>query len=179
MYDDLVGIQWKWQAVDEAMTRALLSARVAGPNPTDRAKVGTNRNPLTDRAGIPLTVVAVRANRTDMKLLAAILCRAVVALPDGAQHLCLDAGYGYPVCRQELQQHGYQAHIRPKGAPLRHQPGEPGHPARRWVVERTHSWLNRSRRLLVQWEKRTENYLAFVHLACARLVFNKLATVHG
>ena len=47
--------------------------------------------------------------------------------------------------------------------------------ARRWVVERTHSWLNRSRRLLVRWEKKSENYLAMLHLACAQLIFGKLA----
>jgi putative transposase len=39
--------------------------------------------------------------------------------------------------------------------------------ARRWVVERTHSWLNRFRRLLVRWEKRADTYLAMLHLACA------------
>jgi transposase len=44
----------------------------------------------------------------------------------------------------------------------------------RWVVERTHSWLNRSRRLLVRWEKKAENYLAMLHLACAQLIFGKL-----
>jgi len=43
------------------------------------------------------------------------------------------------------------------------------------VVERTHSWLNRSRRLLVRWEKKAENYLAFLHLACAQLIFTKVA----
>ena len=29
-----------------------------------------------------------------------------------------------------------------------------------WVVERTHSWINRFRRLLIRWEKKSENYLA-------------------
>ena len=43
------------------------------------------------------------------------------------------------------------------------------------VVERSHSWLNRSRRPLVRWEKRVENYLAFLHLACALLISAKLA----
>jgi transposase len=46
---------------------------------------------------------------------------------------------------------------------------------RRWVVERTHAWLDRSRRLLVRWEKKAENYLAFIQLACAHLIFSKLA----
>jgi transposase len=55
----------------------------------------------------------------------------------------------------------------------RREHGEGSRP-RRWVVERTHSWLNRSRRLLVRWEKKAENYLAFIHLACAQLVFGKL-----
>jgi hypothetical protein len=41
------------------------------------------------------------------------------------------------------------------------------------VVERSHSWLNRSRRLLVRWEKKVENYLAFLHLASATTVFSE------
>ena len=39
--------------------------------------------------------------------------------------------------------------------------------ARRWVVERTHSWMNRARRLLVRWEKTAANYLGFLHLQFA------------
>lgn len=41
--------------------------------------------------------------------------------------------------------------------------------------ERTHSWLNSSRWLLVRWEKKAENYLAFIQLACAQLIFFKIA----
>jgi transposase len=44
---------------------------------------------------------------------------------------------------------------------------EAGQRARRWVVERTHSWLNRFRRILVRWEKKAENYIALLHFACA------------
>jgi putative transposase len=47
----------------------------------------------------------------------------------------------------------------------------PGYRARRWVVERTHSWLNRFRRLLIRWDKKLENYLALLHLACAWITF--------
>jgi putative transposase len=81
--------------------------------------------------------------------------------------------------RQELVARSYESHISPaeknkraerKMEARRHLGGR----ARRWVVERTHSWLNRSRRLLVRWEKKTENYLAFIHLACAQLIFSKI-----
>ncbi len=44
---------------------------------------------------------------------------------------------------------------------------EAGFKARRWVVERTHSWLNRFRRILVRWDKSSENYIAFLHFAGA------------
>jgi len=39
----------------------------------------------------------------------------------------------------------------------------------------SYTWLNRSRRLLVRWEKKGENYRAFLHVACAQLIFAKLA----
>ena len=48
---------------------------------------------------------------------------------------------------------------------------EAGFKARRWVVERAHSWMNRFRRLLVRWEKKPENYLAFLHFACGLIAF--------
>jgi putative transposase len=43
--------------------------------------------------------------------------------------------------------------------------------ARRWVVERTHSWVNRFRRILVRWEKRADTYLAMLHFACALITW--------
>jgi putative transposase len=80
--------------------------------------------------------------------------------------------------REELEARSYKPHISPADKKKRSERKEPRqHPsgrARRWVVERTHSWLNRSRRLLVRWEKKTENYLGFIHLACAQLIFSKI-----
>ncbi|MGA9151597.1 MAG: hypothetical protein WBZ36_13550, partial [Candidatus Nitrosopolaris sp.] len=42
----------------------------------------------------------------------------------------------------------------------------PRYRARHWIVERTHSWMNRFRRLLIRWEKKVENYVAMLHFAC-------------
>ena len=41
----------------------------------------------------------------------------------------------------------------------------------RWVVERTHGWMNRFRRILVRWDKSPDNYIAFLHFACAFIAF--------
>jgi putative transposase len=177
-YDEVQGIEWEWQAVDGAMTKAPFGKVATGANPTDRGKRGVKRSLLTDGAGIPLAIVVDGANRHDMKLLCTTLDGIVIARPEPTesqpQHLCLDAGYDYPVIRQRVEAYRYIPHIRSRGAEKQEKVVTSGYRARRWVVERTHSWINRSRRLLVRWEKKTENYLAFLHLACAQLIFAKV-----
>jgi len=185
-YDELKGIEWEWQAADGVMTKAPLGRDATGKNPTDRAKMGTKRSMLTDGEGIPIAVAIEGANRHDAKVLVATLDGLVVARPapedegerEQHHHLCLDAAYDSQEVRQEVEARGYEAHIRGRNEEREEKKRHPGARAKRWVVERTHSWLNRSRRLLVRWEKKTENYLAFVQLACAQLIFSKV-TVSG
>jgi putative transposase len=43
-YDDLIGIQWEWQAVDGVMTKAPFGCAATGKNPTDRGKQGVKRS---------------------------------------------------------------------------------------------------------------------------------------
>jgi len=96
-----------------------------------------------------LAIVIDGANRHDMKLLCATLDGIVIARPEATeaqpQHLCLDAGYDYPATRREVEDHQYVPHIRSRGAEKQEKISIPGYRARRWVVERTHSWINRSR----------------------------------
>ena len=82
------------------------------------------------------------------------------------QGLCMDKGYDYDEVRDLVAEFGFTAHIRSRGEEARQLKREAGERARRWVVERVHSWMNRFRRLLVRWEKRAQTYLAFLHLAC-------------
>ncbi len=78
----------------------------------------------------------------------------------------MDKGYDFPEVRQIAQEFGFTAHIRSRGEEAKSIKNEVGFRARRWVVERTHSWLNRFRRILVRWEKLTSTYIAMLHLAC-------------
>jgi transposase len=114
------------------------------------------------------------ANRPDMKLVEATLESIPVERPEPTpatpQHLCADKGYDFPSVRTLVETWGYTAHIpakKAKGATPAKREKIPGYRARRWVVERTHSWMNRFRRLLIRWEKKVPNYKAFLHLACA------------
>ncbi len=62
LHDDLVGLDWRWQSVDGAMTKAPLGGESTGKNPTDRGKSGTKRSLLTEAAGIPIGLAVVGAN---------------------------------------------------------------------------------------------------------------------
>ena len=119
-YDEIRGIEWEWQSVDGAMTKAPLGGVATGANPTDRGKRGVKRSLLTDGAGIPLAIAIEGANRHDMKLLCATLDGIIIARPEPTtaqpQHLCLDAGYDYPTIRREAESHQYVPHIRSRGA---------------------------------------------------------------
>jgi transposase len=66
-----------------------------------------------------------------------------------------------------MQEFGFTLHIRSRGEAAQAIKREAGFKARRWVVERTHSWMNRFRRILVRWDKSAANYIAFLHFACA------------
>ncbi|CAI8021946.1 Putative transposase for insertion sequence element IS402 [Geodia barretti] len=87
--------------------------------------------------------------------------------PEHPQGLCLDKGYDFAEVRRTLDEFGFTAHIRSRGEEAQAIKREAGFKARRWVVERTHSWLNRFRRILVRWDKSPDNYIAFLHFACA------------
>jgi len=125
---------------------------------------------LTDAAGVPIGVAVAGANVHDQKLveqtLQSIPVRRPRPTPRKRQHLCADKGYDAVAVRQAAKRRRYLAHIARKGSdspPTKHRHGQ----AHRWVVERTHSWTNRARRLLIRWEKKVANYLSFLHLQFA------------
>lgn len=117
------------------------------------------------------------ANRNDFKLLADTLASIPIPRPRPTrrrpQGLCLDKGYDYPEVYALVAALGFTAHVRARGEEAEAIQRTPGFRARRWVVERTHSWMNRFRALLVRWEKKTANYLASLHLACATITFQR------
>lgn len=94
------------------------------------------------------------------------------------QHMCLDKGYDFDEVQGIVEAFGYTAHIRRRGEEIEAKKRIPGYRARRWVVERTHSWINRFRRLLIRWEKLEANYLALLHFACAWITY-RAAGVFG
>lgn len=122
------------------------------------------------------------ANRHDMKLCQATLESIAVERPapteEKPQGLCLDKGYDYPEIRVIVQSHGFGLHLRTRGEEKKALAQETGFKARRWVVERTHSWMNRFRSVLIRWSKKPENHLAMLHLVCG-LIAHRAAGLFG
>jgi len=120
-------------------------------------------------------VTVTAANVHDMKACLATVDGIIVARPEPRpyhrQHLCLDKGYDYPEIEAGVRRRRYEPHIRRRGEETFDAATGRRHPARRWVVERTGSWHNRFRKLLIRWEKKAENYLALIHLACCLIVY--------
>lgn len=167
--------------MDGAMTKAPLGGDDTGKNPTDRAKSGTKRSLLTDGAGVPIGLAVSGANTPDMKLVESTLDSIPVERPEPTHYrphnMCMDKGYDYADVRELVKDYGYTAHIPVKGNANEKKP-IPAYRARRWVVERTHSWMNRFRRLLIRWEKKRANYVGMLHFACAWITY-KAAGVLG
>ena len=154
-----------------------------GPNPTDRSKSCTKRSLLVDGQGIPLGITVDGANRHDMKMTKAtlqniVICRLKLSSSSSLklqQHICLDKGYDYPEVYELLEEYSYTMHICKRGEKYNNGNKKkkkkkkriPKYRARRWVIERTHSWMNRFRRLLIRWEKKENNYIAILHFAYA------------
>ena len=148
--------------------------KATGRNPTDRGKSDTKRSVLTDGNGMPIAIVIESANRHDMKLTEATLAAQRIVPEDHPvekpRNICLDKGYDYDEVREIIKAWGYLGHIPPRDEGQRTIHDIPNYRARRWVVERTHSWMNRFRRVLIRWEKKPEHYLAMLHLSCACIV---------
>jgi putative transposase len=130
---------------------------------------------LTEGQGVPIGLAVAGANRHDMKLVDETLTSIVVERPqptsEEKQNICMDAGYDYEAVRDTLLEFGFTAHIRARSEEAKELEQEAGKRARRWIVERTHSWMNRFRRILIRWDKKSANYIAFLHFACALIAF--------
>jgi putative transposase len=124
---------------------------------------------LTEAKGIPVGVAVDGANRHDTRLVTQTLHSIPIRRPrprkGSPQRICMDKAYDSGEIRELIEEFGFTEHIRCRGEEAEAIKKRAGYKARRWVVERTHSWLNRFRRILIRWEKRADTYIAMLHLA--------------
>jgi putative transposase len=122
-----------------------------------RSRYRKFRLELPARFGVPVGLAIDGANRHDCKMTKATIKSIPVKRPKPTkrkkQGMCLDKGYDSGEVRDLVKAFGYTAHIRLRGEEAQAIKHEAGFKSRRWVVERTHSWMNRFRHILRRWEK--------------------------
>jgi transposase len=172
-YERLIGLDLADVSVDGCITKAPCGGECAGRSPVDRAKGGVKRSQLADGAGVPLTALPAPANTRDHVLLPATLDELTglleqVGAEPGETTVHLDAGYDYRPCRAALADRGLGSVISSRGKPAPVQVGK------RWVVERTNSWLNDYGRLRRCTERRRCCIEAYLALAAAIVTLRAL-----
>ena len=132
-----------------------------------------------DERGVPLSIVVTGANRHDVTQLELVMDEIIVDRPDTEQHLCADRAYCGEPAQQAIKERHYIPHVKKRGEEMQEKKTDPSFKARRWVVEVTHSWFNRFRKLLVRYEKLTKTYEALLHMAAAIIAFRKIEIIYG
>ena len=176
-------LDWYFQCIDGALTKAPLGREDTGPNPTDRGKKGVKRHILTEKNGLPVGLTVTAANVHDVKQAEQVLNEMPFLPPEpdyeNPQGFCADAGYDSRAIRRFIEERGYEDHIKSRWDEKQNLLAVPAYRARRWVCERTHSWMNRFRRLLIRWEEKKQNYQAMLHLSCAYMLWNRSVLFSG
>jgi transposase len=120
------------------------------------------------------------ANRHDVSQLELVLDEIIIERPDDIeQNLCADKGYSGQPAFDAMINRKYIPHVKQRGEEIQEKKTIPGYRARRWVVEVSHSWFNRFRKLLVRYEKLADTYMALLHMAAAIIAFRKAGFIYG
>ena len=115
-----------------------------------------------------------------MTQLELVLDEIIIERPgDIEQHLCADKAYESQKALETIVSKRYIPHVKRRGQEIREKKENPGWKARRWVVEVSHSWFNRFRKILVRYEKLSDTYMALLHMAAAIITYRKVGVIYG
>lgn len=173
--------------IDAQSTRSTAQGGNTGFDAGKKVK-GRKRNLVVDTLGLLLAVTVTAASVQDRDAAGPVVAQACAKVP-GLKKLYTDAAYGGK-CAQAIERtHGIAVEV------VRH-PGnrstgtwqdaqQPLWPevvakgfvvqAKRWVVERTHAWNERARRLMAHHDRSDWAPVAWVWLAEARMLASRVA----
>jgi transposase len=142
---------------------------------------GTKLMVLADGAGTPLGIHLEAASPSEVKLVEATLASVKVKVGKRKRgkpkRLIGDRGYDSNKVRALLVKRGIEPIIpaRSNNTVATHQDGRKMRRyKRRWIIERSNSWLQTFRRMVVRYERSEKIFAAFVHMACALITLKKV-----
>lgn len=174
LYDTKVGLKLETQASDCIHIKSPLGQEATGKSPVDRRKLGTKRSITVEGAGIIIGCAIGAGNSYDPNLLP----ETIASIPKSIEQpyykeMSLDAAYDTEDTKTLLFNKYYVPKIarNPRNSKNKDKTNPLGY--KRWFVERSHSWLNKFRRLYIRYEKDANNYLALTLFASGIITFNK------
>lgn len=175
-------------ALDAQSTRHSPQGGASGYDAGKKVK-GRKRHVLTDTLGLILAVSVTAASVPDPAGAHPVMASAVNKYPE-LQTVFVDSAYSGRCAQTIREQHGVelqvirhpadrnvgQRYVAEQADLFEAQSIPRGFVAlpKRWVVERTHAWLERFRRLVIHHDRRTEVAESWVWLAQARMLLRRL-----
>lgn len=174
-YDQIIGLDTTVVVIDGSHHPAPCGGEGTGITPMGRGRLGWKWCNAVDTQGIPLGWTLDGANRNDYRMLEPTLD---TILADSSTHkisaLHLDRGFGYPSLTDKLAPYDIdEIDVIERNQPNQGRTKLVGF-GRRWVVERTHSWLTNYGQLRRNTDRRNEHRHAALCLATTLLITSKL-----
>lgn len=174
IYNTKHGLNLKIQAGDSAHIKAPLGKQKTGKSPVDRGKIGTKRSIIVEETGLVIGAALGPGNMHDSKLFKETL----LSIPKDIEQpfykeMHLDAAYDSKDVHTALFNTYYVPFVAKNNRRSKTKTAKKTE-RKRWVVERSHSWINRFRRLLIRYEKYAKNYLALMQFAFSIITFRRL-----
>lgn len=172
--------------IDSQSTRISPQGGVSGYDAGKKVK-GRKRHLVVDTLGLLLAVSVTAASVQDRDGALDAVASACTKHPT-VQRLYADSAYAGKCAERIEHDHSITVEIvrRPGAAGEWDNPQQSLWPSggggfvilpKRWVVERTHAWLERSRRLVMHHDRSTTNAAAWAWLAQAHMLLHRLAAV--
>lgn len=175
LYDRTTGLKLQDQSIDSNHKKSPLGGDKTGKSPVDRRKLGTKLNLAVEENGIPIGATIARGNQNDTQLFIPIIDDLQNQINQSNNHfLHTDKGYASKKNRKEAVSRNFTPVMpekKPKNKPYAKPPVKD---LKRWVVERTFSWINRFRRVFIRYERKAKHFLAMVQFAFQIIIFKKI-----
>ena len=158
----------RYFCIDSTFVKNVYGSDCVGRNPTDRGRKATKVSAVVDDIGVAHGLHFCPANLSDMKLFEPTMASLFTCLDQGKE-LYADKGYDSAANRETCQRYGMRDRLfrrRTTNSRRTH--------AKRGVVERFFSWIDKYRRLILRYERSVSLYEALTLMACGILLEKKL-----
>jgi putative transposase len=174
-YEDCNMLFLRDQIIDSNHRKSPLGGEKTGKSPVDRRKLGTKIALCVDGNGIPIASAICGGNTYDTNLIEPIIEDLKLQIPQPINsYMHYDKGFLSKKNKLILISHNFIP-IFPekkyKNKPLKNDNEKD---KKRWVVERTFSWISRFRRLFTRYERRAKHYSALLQFAFQVIILNKI-----